>query len=577
MNICRATLSLSQIDDLVAESLSASQEEEPGVYLRESPPPPLTQLIEAQFGRDYQLMDLPDLGLHKQLFPSGVHPIALGAQDSAGIPLDSRRNFWLDFVPRPILAAGAMVDLLVRTNVGHYIDFRALDALYVEFGDPDGLQQVPGSRADVFQNRFISILEKRLLMRFVKKCYNENEDFGDDGAQEGHPSPDIIDTDEGHRFMDEMAAMGLTEKLQRFLVHSIAFATSKEESVSSVDGMNAVRKYQQSMVKFGTKTPFLYANYGSGELSQAFCRLCAVNGGVYVLRRGAAALVKSILIEEEGQQEIVGDRSRTGPTVGVVTTEHELIKCKNVFISRKLAEGVNLHDRAACSQMEEINIWRLMAIIDGSIVPDAGLKRIMVTVPRGISGNETSAVRIRQLDDAVMVCPQGFFVLYAESIESSGCERDVLEACRRYVDMSPNSIAASEEREDADRPMSHLRDRTSDDGERLPCEAENKPRMLWGVTYLRKGGVRPLGEEEIVLVSEADYGHDTDEAIAEAKRCFGVAHPVDEFFRLPPPVPEPNDDESPGVPTARGAEQSTENGFQDGELATGSQVSSESG
>lgn len=575
MTIYRATLPLSQIDDLIDESLSASQEDGPGVYMHESPG---LSLIERQFGRDYRLIELPDLRLHEQLFPNGVHPIVLDRHDSSGIPLNNRRKFWLDFVPHPILAAGAMVDLLVRTNVGHYIDFRALDGLFVEFSDPDGLQLVPGSRADVFQNRFISILEKRLLMRFVKKCYEGNEDFGDGRALEGRPSSDAIDAGESRRFKDEMALMGLTEKLQRFLVHSIAFATGKEERISSTDGVNAVRLYQQSMVKFGTKTPFLYANYGSGELSQAFCRLCAVNGGVYVLRRGAAAFVKRTRIEGDDHEEIDADRSRTTSTVGVVTTEHELIKCKNVFISRQLAERMNLGDRAADFQTGEIKVWRLMAIIDGSIVCDTGLKRIMVTVPRGTSGNENSAVRIRQLDDAVMVCPQGFFVLYAESIEPSGCERDVLEACRRYVDLSPNKIAANEEREGANRPLSHLEDPTTGEDEMLPCEAESKPRMLWGVTYLRKRGMRPLGEEGIVLVSEADYGHDTDEVIAEAKRCFGVVHPVDEFFRLPPSAPESNEDEQPvGVPTVRGVEQDTENGFEERERASGSQVSSESG
>jgi RAB protein geranylgeranyltransferase component A len=49
-----------------------------------------------------------------------------------------------------------------------------------------------------------------------------------------------------------------------------------------LEGLAATQKFLLSLGRFGN-TPFLWPMYGSGELPQAFCRLCAVFGGVYYL------------------------------------------------------------------------------------------------------------------------------------------------------------------------------------------------------------------------------------------------------------------------------------------------------
>lgn len=38
-----------------------------------------------------------------------------------------------------------------------------------------------------------------------------------------------------------------------------------------MDGVNNTKRFLESLGRFG-KTPFLYAMYGSGDISQAFCR-----------------------------------------------------------------------------------------------------------------------------------------------------------------------------------------------------------------------------------------------------------------------------------------------------------------
>lgn len=50
------------------------------------------------------------------------------------------------------------------------------------------------------------------------------------------------------------------------------------------DGVRRVKKFLQSLGRYGN-TPFIFPMYGCGEIPQCFCRLSAVFGGIYCLKR----------------------------------------------------------------------------------------------------------------------------------------------------------------------------------------------------------------------------------------------------------------------------------------------------
>lgn len=60
--------------------------------------------------------------------------------------------------------------------------------------------------------------------------------------------------------------------------------------MSCFDGIKASKAFLESLGRYGN-TPFIFPMYGSGELPQCFCRLCAVFGGVYHLKRGIDGLI----------------------------------------------------------------------------------------------------------------------------------------------------------------------------------------------------------------------------------------------------------------------------------------------
>ena len=96
------------------------------------------------------------------------------------------RRWCLDLgCPAALLAAGASVDLLVRSGVGRYLEFQAVEALCVAGdaapaaaapgapavpGHSDapptlGLWNVPCSKRDIFASKALTMMEKNRLMK----------------------------------------------------------------------------------------------------------------------------------------------------------------------------------------------------------------------------------------------------------------------------------------------------------------------------------------------------------------------------------------------------------------------------
>ena len=86
------------------------------------------------------------------------------------------RRFSVDINPRFVLSKGSMVDLLISSETTHYLEFKTSEGLFHVHGAPKAgalastrVQQVPASKADVFQHS-MGPLDKRRLMKFIQVC-----------------------------------------------------------------------------------------------------------------------------------------------------------------------------------------------------------------------------------------------------------------------------------------------------------------------------------------------------------------------------------------------------------------------
>lgn len=182
-----------------------------------------------------------------------------------------------------------MVDLLIKSNICRYTEFRAVDKVLTVF---DGeVDIVPGSRSDVFTKKNVSIIEKRLLMKFMTQCIEFCKTQQDEGERS-----DFADFPEDGKFIDLMKQQRLPPKLVHFILYAMCMGN---EEMTFKDGIGKIQTYLTSIGQYGN-TPFLFPMYGCGELPQCFCRLCAVFGGVYCLSKP----VESVEIVSDDKVEI---------------------------------------------------------------------------------------------------------------------------------------------------------------------------------------------------------------------------------------------------------------------------------
>jgi RAB protein geranylgeranyltransferase component A len=67
-------------------------------------------------------------------------------------------------------------------------------------------------------------------------------------------------------------SQNLSPVLQNFILNAIAMTS---EECPTREALKRIHKLIDSAGRFGN-TPFLFALYGTGELPQAFCRLCCI-------------------------------------------------------------------------------------------------------------------------------------------------------------------------------------------------------------------------------------------------------------------------------------------------------------
>ncbi|NXO05318.1 RAE1 geranylgeranyltransferase, partial [Rhinopomastus cyanomelas] len=78
------------------------------------------------------------------------------------------RRFNIDLVSKLLYSRGLLIDLLIKSNVSRYAEFK--NATRILAFREGKVEQVPCSRADVFNSKQLTMVEKRMLMKFLTFC-----------------------------------------------------------------------------------------------------------------------------------------------------------------------------------------------------------------------------------------------------------------------------------------------------------------------------------------------------------------------------------------------------------------------
>ncbi|XP_029375547.1 rab proteins geranylgeranyltransferase component A 1 [Echeneis naucrates] len=279
------------------------------------------------------------------------------------------RQFNIDLVSKLMFSRGSLVDLLIKSNVSRYAEFKNVTRILTyRHGN---VEQVPCSRADVFASRQLSVVEKRKLMRFLTSCLEETEE---QQAYNGRP------------YLEFLCDQQLGDNLEHFLLHSIAMVT--EDTPTEV-GLASTRHFLRCLGRYGN-TPFLFPVYGLGEIPQCFCRMSAVFGGVYCLRHS----VRCLLVDKDNRCK------------AVIDSRGQRISCSHFVVD---SSYVATEQKKVTTPTRFLS--RAILITDASILPsNSGQQVSMVTVPPIAAG--FPVVMMVELCSSTMTCLPGTYLVH---------------------------------------------------------------------------------------------------------------------------------------------------------------------
>ncbi|XP_036333314.1 rab proteins geranylgeranyltransferase component A [Rhagoletis pomonella] len=393
--------------------------------------------------------------------------------------LQQSRRFNLDLSPRILYSAGRLVQLLVSSNICRYAEFRAVDRVCTRFRNE--IINVPCSRSDVFNTKDLNIVEKRLLMKFLTLCLT----YGEDKTEE-----DTL-IFRGKTFREYLQKQKVTEKISICVMQAIAMCN---DETPFEEGMARTQQFLNSLGRYGN-TPFLFPMYGCGEIPQCFCRLCAVFGGIYCLKRR----IDDITIEADTNIANVVLEGKTIKAQHVVSAQEHL---PNVLLERNVGiycqgELVNLLSRgifltATPLGSEELNSGgggvNILRLVDG--------KREAILI---------------QLSHFSGTCPKGIYVFHlTTTAQSNQPEQDLMP----FVAQVFNS------------------------------DLGNIPKLLYSAYFTIMGRQRTMttpnvdSSTPIFCTSAPFYELDYDRSIANARDIFAKLYVDAEFL---PRAPDPEE------------------------------------
>ncbi|KAF9395048.1 hypothetical protein BGX21_010112, partial [Mortierella sp. AD011] len=265
-------------------------------------------------------------------------------------------------------------------------------------------------------------------------------------------------------------AYGLSDKVLTAVVYAIGF--DGNDYATTADGLKSVKVYLQSLGRYGNSA-YLCPLYGVGsELAQAFCRVSAVYGGIYMLQHG---LDKHNVDRSANIWKSVVDKSgQTLQANQLICTREYLSKDMDSYLEARIlnrsyvSHCILVTDRSAFG---ETTLCKTLFPM-GSLVLNPGETPVR---------KNQHTISVLQVCGGTMSCPNDRFILYvwAESDTPKASAKEELTAAIRklvHIPDDPLSLKAPTSESSIDiqantQAPQHLGDSAT------AAAGEDKPRM----------------------------------------------------------------------------------------------------
>ncbi|EAS04334.1 GDP dissociation inhibitor (macronuclear) [Tetrahymena thermophila SB210] len=215
------------------------------------------------------------------------------------------KYFNIDLQPKLLYSNSLVVDCMRQANMDQYMDFRAIDSIY--FFEPSSKKfiQTPCSKSDIFKSKEFGLMEKKQLFQFLHKCVSlYNKQFQKQVNQNSIEEFDKeFEVDEEtyklyNQLKEQPCINFLRERISSkkvqdiFLYNLCNYEFNPNEPIpeflkqdyTTKSFLHRLNKYIKSC-GVHTALPYLYTNYGTGDIPQGFARISAIFGSIYCLNK----------------------------------------------------------------------------------------------------------------------------------------------------------------------------------------------------------------------------------------------------------------------------------------------------
>ncbi|KAG0243253.1 GDP dissociation inhibitor [Mortierella sp. GBAus27b] len=331
------------------------------------------------YGGDSASLNLTQL--FRKFRPDAAVPAELGKD----------RDYNVDLIPKFMMGNGELVKILTHTDVTRYLEFKQIAGSYVY---RDGkIAKVPATETEALSSPLMGLFEKRRLKKFLEYVRNYKQE--DPSTHQGLDQTVVTMSKVYEHF-------GLEPGTIDFVGHALALYSDDKYLTEHANlTTSRIILYMSSMARWG-KSPYLYPQYGLGELPQGFARLSAIYGGTYMLDKK----VDEIVYED-------------GKVVGVRSGD-EIAKCTQVICDPSYAP----------TKVKKVaRVVRAICLLKGPIPNTSGdVDSLQLIIPQN-QLNRKNDIYIASVSDQHKVCDKNHYLAIVSTIvETDIPEKEILPA-----------------------------------------------------------------------------------------------------------------------------------------------------
>ncbi|KAJ1642765.1 Rab GDP dissociation inhibitor alpha [Coemansia erecta] len=322
-------------------------------------------------------------------------------RNSAPVPaeLGRDRDYYIDLIPKFLMQDEGLINVLVYTDVLRYLEFVAIatSMVYCE----GKIFKVPSTPTEGLTSSLVGFFQKNNARKFIDFLLNWKKD-----DPKTHQGLDLEKTS-----MNEVYKhFSFNEDTQEFIGHAMALhLDDKYKNRPAIETCRPATMYLRSAARAldrNAGSPYIYPQFGLGDLPQGFARLSAVYAGTFMLNTPVDEIVR------ESDGKFTGVRSGDQ-----VAKAKQVIGDPSYFPKHVRKTGRVI--RAICILRQPI--------------PNTAADSAQIIMPQRQIGREHD-IYITCLSHEQKVCPQGRWIASISTIaETAGEPKDEIAQALKLV------------------------------------------------------------------------------------------------------------------------------------------------